>query len=133
MYRQLDQSIFSNSTSLTNLPKPRIVLESPDEPVTGLGFREPTEETPKLYLFIVTLNRVLSHLTGKGGGNTPVVVDEVGAALGCAVMDWKAKDMIVGRDEAIYSCGVDVRGASYALEGKYSQFTWNEENLPMSK
>ena len=125
MYRQLDQSIFSNSTSLTNLPKPRIILESPTEPVTGLGFREPTEESPQLYLFIVTLNRVLSYLTGKGGGNSPVVVDEVGAALGCAIMDWRARDIIVARDEAIYACGVDVRGASYALEGEFLRLSEN--------
>lgn len=121
LYRHLDQSL-SGSTTLTALPKPRTILESPTEPITGLGFREPSasEETPHLYLFIVTTNRVLCYqATGKGSGGSPVVVDEVGAALGCAVMDWRTRDMVVARDEAIYLCGADGRGPSLAYEGEW--------------
>lgn len=104
---------------MTALPKARIVLESPTEPITGLGFREPLEDSPNLYLYIVTTSRVLSYQTsGKGSGGSPSVVDEVGAGLGCAVMDWRAKDIVVARDEAIYMCGTDGRGASFAFEGK---------------
>lgn len=44
-------------------------------------------------------------------------MDEVGCALGCATMDWHAKDMVVARDEAIYICGTEGRGACYAYEG----------------
>lgn len=120
LYRHLDQSL-SGSTTLTALPKPRIILEAPTEPITGLGFREPSasEDSPHLYLFVVTTNRVLCYqATGKGSGGSPVVVDEVGAALGCAVMDWRAKDMVVARDEAIYLCGTDGRGPSLAYEGE---------------
>ena len=54
LYRHLDQSIYSTSGSLSTLPKPRVIHESPTEPITGLGFREPTEDTPNIYLFIVT-------------------------------------------------------------------------------
>ncbi|KAJ3524875.1 hypothetical protein NM688_g8487 [Phlebia brevispora] len=118
LYRHLDQSIFSNSTSLTNVPKPRTVHESPTDPVTGLGFREPTEDNPNVYLFIVTISRVLVYqVSGKGSGGTPTAVDEVGCALGCAAMDWHAKDIVVARDEAIYICGIEGRGACYAYEG----------------
>ena len=39
LYRHLDQSIYSSSGSLTTLPKPRVIHESPTEPITGLGFR----------------------------------------------------------------------------------------------
>ena len=122
LYRHLDQSL-SGSTTLTALPKARIVIEAPTEPITGLGFREPTasEETPHLYLFIVTTNRVLCYqASGKGSGGSPVVVDEAGAGLGCAVMDWRAKDMVVARDEAIFLCGTDGRGPSLAYEGRKS-------------
>lgn len=75
-----------------------------------------------LYLFVVTTNRVLSYqVSGKGaasgGGTGAIVVDEVGCALGCATMDWKNKDIVVARDEAIYICGTDGRGACYAYEG----------------
>jgi hypothetical protein len=118
LYRHLDQSIFSGSTSLTSLPKPRTVHESPTEPITGLGFKEPTEEIPNLYLFVVTTNRVLSYqASGRGSSGTVNVVDEVGSGLGCATMDWRARDIVVARDEAIYMCGIEGRGTCYAYEG----------------
>lgn len=138
LYRYLDQSIFSSSTSLTSLPKPRTVHELPTEPITGLGFREPSvatttsepqtnghtqekdkdKESANLYLFIVTTNRVLSYqATGRGSGKPTSVVDEVGAGLGCAVMDWHKRDIVVAREEALYVCGVEGRGSCYAYEG----------------
>ena len=93
--------------------------ESPAEPVTALGFREPTDETPATYLFIATTNRVLVYqASGRGSGGAASEVHEAGAALGCAVMDWKAHDMVVARDEAIYICGAESRGSSYAYEGE---------------
>lgn len=117
LYRHLDQSL-SGSASLTAIPKPRTVHESPTEPVTALGFREPTDETPATYLFIATTNRVLVYqASGRGSGGAASEVHEAGAALGCAVMDWKARDMVVARDEAIYICGAENRGSSYAYEG----------------
>ncbi|KAI0636391.1 hypothetical protein C8Q77DRAFT_1092491 [Trametes polyzona] len=121
LYRHLDQSIYSTSGSLSTLPKPRIIHESPTEPITGLGFREPTEDHPNVYLFIVTTNRVLCYqASGKGSGGTPTVVDEIGAGLGCATMDWKAREVVVARDEAIYLCGTESRGPCYAYEGPKS-------------
>ncbi|GBE90218.1 hypothetical protein SCP_1900670 [Sparassis crispa] len=121
LYRHLDQSIFSGSTSLTSLPKPRVIHESPAEPITGLGFKEPDEDNPNVYLFIVTTNHVLTYqASGKGSGSAPAVVDEVGCGLGCATMDWRAKNMVVARDEAIYVCGIEGRGACYAYEGSKS-------------
>ncbi|KAI9446876.1 hypothetical protein F5148DRAFT_1278202 [Russula earlei] len=118
LYRHLDQSVLSGSTSLTAIPKSRTVHESSTEPVTALGFREPTDETPALYLFIATTNRVLVYqASGRGSGGSASEVHEAGAALGCAVMDWKARDMVVARDEAIYICGAEHRGSSYAYEG----------------
>ncbi|TFY63783.1 hypothetical protein EVG20_g6177 [Dentipellis fragilis] len=121
LYRHIDQSIFSGSASLTALPKPRVIHESATEPITALGFKEATEDSPNLHLYIVTTNSVLTYqASGRGSGGTPAVVDEVGAGLGCAVMDWRAKDMLVAREEAIYACGVEGRGASYAFEGHKS-------------
>ena len=119
LYRQLDQSIFSGSTSLTALPKPKVVRESPTEPVTGLGFKEPTEESPNVHLFIVTTNNVLSYqASGKGSGGTPAVADQIGAGLGCATLNWQSREMIIARDEAVYVVGTDGRGACYAYEGQ---------------
>ncbi|KAF8898758.1 hypothetical protein BD779DRAFT_1485409 [Infundibulicybe gibba] len=120
LYRHLDQSL-STSTALTSVPKARTVHESLTEPITGLGFKEPTEENPALFLFVVTTNRVLAYqVSGKGSGGPPVVVDEIGCDLGCVTMDWRAKDIVVARDEAIYLCGTDGRGACYAYEGHKS-------------
>jgi hypothetical protein len=71
-----------------------------------------------MYLFIATTNRVLVYqASGRGSGGAANEVHEAGAALGCAVMDWKARDMVVARDEAIYICGAENRGSSYAYEG----------------
>lgn len=114
LYRHLDQSLAS-STSLTSLPKARTVHESPTEPITGLGFREPTGDLSG-YLYVVTTNRVLSYLAS-GSGASATMVDEIGTGLGCTTMDSKAKDIIVVRDEAIYLCGIDGRGPCYAFEG----------------
>lgn len=120
LYRHLDQSIFSGSNNLSALPKPRVVHESPSEPVTGLGFREPEDENPNTYLYIITTNHVLSYqASGRGSGGAPSTVDEVGSTLGCATLDWKARDMVVAKEEAVYICGVEGRGACYVYEGTY--------------
>jgi hypothetical protein len=107
-----------------------VIHESP-EPVTGLGFREASSPstiapsrapesdksgTSSLSLFIVTTNRVLSApVSGKGGEAR--TVDELGCGLGCAVMDWERREMVLARDEAIYLYGPEGRGACYAYEG----------------
>lgn len=102
----------------------RTVHESPAEPITGLGFREPTEENGTLSLFVVTTNRVLVYqVSGRGSGGPATVVDEIGAGLGCAVMHSQGKDIIVARDEAIYSCGTEGRGTTYAYEGDAQIFS----------
>ncbi|KAJ6626828.1 hypothetical protein B0H10DRAFT_2210720 [Mycena sp. CBHHK59/15] len=112
LYRHIDQSIHNN----TALLKPRTVHESPTEPITGLGFSETHA------LFVVTTNRVLSYqVSGPGSGSgKATVVDDIGCGLGCAAMDWRGHDVVVARDEAIYVCGVDGRGACYAYEGHKS-------------
>ena len=122
LYRHLDQSLAS-STSLTSLPKARTVHESPTEPITGLGFREPTGDMFG-YLYVVTTNRVLSYLASARGadGSSATMVDEIGTGLGCTTMDSKGKDIIVVRDEAIYLCGIDGRGPCYAFEGIISSY-----------
>ncbi|KAL1686960.1 hypothetical protein GGG16DRAFT_63250 [Schizophyllum commune] len=118
LYRHLDQSLAS-SASLTSVPKPKTVHESPAEPVTGLGFAEPTDEHPQTHLFVATTNRVLAYqVSGRGSGGPATVVNEIGCGLGCTTMDRAARDLVIARDEAIYVCGTEGRGSSYALEGR---------------
>jgi hypothetical protein len=70
------------------------------------------------YLFIATTNHVLAYqASGRNSGGAAAAVDEIGTGLGCATMDWRGKNMTVARDEAIYICGIDGRGACYAYEG----------------
>ena len=52
-----------------------------------------------------------------------MLVDETGAGLKCACIDWKERWAIVGRDEALYACAVGGRIGTYALEGNKSMLT----------
>ncbi|PPQ64791.1 hypothetical protein CVT26_002623, partial [Gymnopilus dilepis] len=171
LYKHLDQSLASGgaatltASALTNLPKARVIFESPAEPITGLGFREPVgvdveegevpyadardtststsqaqpqdkdpetrppsaapkDDDPRShwhFLFIVTTSRVLCYqVSGRGSGGAPTVVDEVGAGLGCAVMDRKKRNVVVAREEAVYAVGVEGREGCWAYEGHKS-------------
>ncbi|WRT68039.1 uncharacterized protein IL334_005014 [Kwoniella shivajii] len=154
LYRHLLQSLTTSPTSLNSLPKARVIHES-NEPITGLGFREDMSTTPSasnprtssipipipiptttststsstgISLFIVTTNRILSApVSGRGGEIR--TIDELGCALGCAIMDWERKEMIVARDEAIYLYNNEGRGACYAYEGPKSSIAVFQHNL----
>ena len=138
LYWHLDQSAHSGSTSLIAIPKPCTVHKSPTEPVTALGFCKPTNETPAMYLFIATTSCVLVYqASGHGSGGTVSKVHEAGAALGCAIMDWKACNMVIAYDEVIFLCGVENRGSSYVYEGMqqvslsyvYADFLFRSQDL----
>ncbi|ORY30605.1 putative vacuolar membrane protein [Naematelia encephala] len=143
LYRHLLQSLTTSPGALTSLPKARLVHESA-EPITGLGFREPPNtpaangssrapdsdkaSTGQLSLFIVTTNRILcAPVSGKAGEAR--TIDELGSGLGCAVMDWDRREMVVARDEAIYLYGSEGRGACYAYEGPKSSISVFRHNL----
>ncbi|KAI6129765.1 hypothetical protein EDD16DRAFT_1543932 [Pisolithus croceorrhizus] len=139
LYRHLDQSLASASGSLTTLPKPRVIHEIPTEPVTFLGFTtsNPTSLSPAddslpqdasnhiapsnhiLHLLIITTSSTYSYpLIPKVSSPSSVLVDEIGAGLQCACVDWKGRWVTLGREEALYACAVGGRIGSYALEGE---------------
>ncbi|OCF75394.1 vacuolar membrane protein [Kwoniella mangroviensis CBS 8886] len=130
LYRHLLQSLTTSPTSLTALPKARVMHES-REPITGLGFREPQEPNGTgISLFIVTTNRILSApVSGKSSSSETRTIDELGCDLGCAVMDSQRKEIVVARDEAIYLYGNEGRGACYAYEGPKSSISVYQHNL----
>ncbi|PKC62550.1 vacuolar protein sorting protein VPS11 [Rhizophagus irregularis] len=103
--------------------KQKVIHES-DEPVTGLGFKENNKNT---ILFIVTINKVLTCITPIK--SQPIIIDEQGCALGCAVISDITHEMVVAKDEGIYFYGTEGRGACFAYEGTKSEVIWFKSNL----
>lgn len=93
--------------------KQRTVFES-DEPITGVEFREGLSTM----LYLATTGRLLTlTITGKGQGQPAKILDDSGCGVGCMTVDKTTGDIIVVRDDAIYSYGVNGRGPSFAYEG----------------
>lgn len=93
--------------------KQRTVFES-EEPITGLTFRE--ANTTALYIGTTSRISVLS-VSGKGQGTPARTLDEHGCAVGCMTLDPQTNEIIVARDDAIYTYGPRGKVASYAYEG----------------
>ena len=93
--------------------KQRTVFES-EEPITGLEFREANTSA----LYIATTSRILAlAITGNRQGTPARTLDENGCAVGCMTLDPGSNEIVIARDDAIYT--YDPRGiaASYAYEG----------------
>ena len=90
----------------------RIVFES-EEPVTGLEI----QEGPVTVLYISTTNRILTLvIAGRGQGQPARVLEDTGCGLGCMTLDKETSDILIAREDAIYSYGPRGRGPSYAFE-----------------
>lgn len=147
LYRHVSESLTTSPQAISSFPKARIVWEgSLAEPITGLGFRDPLsplheeadiedtvgaangkekqkdrEAKVVTSLFITTTSKTIVIPSVTGRGTDPRILKESdGAGLGCVVMDGKARDLIVGRDEGIYLYGLEGRGAVLAYEGPKS-------------
>lgn len=93
--------------------KQRIVFES-EEPVTGVQLA--TQETSTT-LFISTTSRILQlALSKRGQGSPPKVIEDSGCAAGCMTVDPRTGDIIVARDDALYTYRLDGRGPPRAYE-----------------
>lgn len=93
--------------------KQRTVFES-EEPITGVEFRE----GPSTVLYLATTGHILTlTITGKGQGQPAKNLEDVGCGVGCMTADKSNGDIIVVRDDAIYSYGINGRGPSFAYEG----------------
>lgn len=93
--------------------KQRTVFES-EEPITGVEFRE----GPSTTLYLATTGRILTlTITGRGQGQPPKNLEDIGCGVGCMTTDKVTGDIIVVRDDAIYTYGVNGRGPSFAYEG----------------
>ena len=93
--------------------KQRTVFES-EEPITGLEFREANTTA----LYIATTSRISAlAISGKGQGSPARTLDEHGCAVGCMTLDHTSNEIIVARNDAIYTYGPRGKAASYAYEG----------------
>ncbi|KAL8713063.1 MAG: hypothetical protein Q9220_002923 [cf. Caloplaca sp. 1 TL-2023] len=93
--------------------KQRTVFES-EEPITGIEFRD----GPTTTLYIATTGRVLTlTISGRGQGQPAKNLEDHGCGLGCMTVDNGNGDVVIARDDAIYSYSGNGRGPSYAFEG----------------
>jgi hypothetical protein len=74
------------------------------------------ERSNQIYLYITTLLKtvVCNTTTAK---EQQTVIDEHGCALGCGVLNTMSGDLVLGREEAIFSYTPEGRGSCYAFEG----------------
>ncbi|OJJ64615.1 hypothetical protein ASPSYDRAFT_84615 [Aspergillus sydowii CBS 593.65] len=94
----------------------RIVFES-EEPVTGLEVQSGAVTT----LYISTTSRILALvISGRGQGQPARVLEDTGCGLGCMTLDRDNGEVLVAREDAIYTYGPHGRGQSYAFESPKS-------------
>ncbi|KAJ5712588.1 hypothetical protein N7493_009056 [Penicillium malachiteum] len=92
----------------------RIVFES-EEPITGLE----TQEGAVTALYISTTSRILTLvIAGRGQGQPARVLEDTGCGLGCMTLDRESGDILIAREDAVYTYGPRGRGPSYAFESQ---------------
>lgn len=98
--------------------KQRIVFES-EEPITGVQLAADEKLTT---LFVSTTSRILRlGLSRRGQGLPPKTVEDSGCNVGCMTLDKRTGDVVVARDDAIYTYNIEGRGPPKAYESPKSQ------------
>lgn len=88
-----------------------------EEPITGLA----TQEGTITALYISTTNRILTLvISGRGQGQPARVLEDTGCGLGCMALNKDTSDVLIAREDAIYTYGPRGRGQSYAFESPKS-------------
>ncbi|KAK2791986.1 hypothetical protein FQN51_001959 [Onygenales sp. PD_10] len=91
----------------------RTVFES-EEPVTGLEI----QHGPITTLFIATTGRILTLvIAGRGQGQPARVLEDLGCGVGCMTFNHETGDVMIAREDAIYTYGVGGRLPSFGFEG----------------
>ncbi|KAI5292012.1 hypothetical protein KEM52_006685, partial [Ascosphaera acerosa] len=106
--------------------KQTTIFES-EEPVTNLCIRLPST------LFIATTSRVLTmSIAGKVQGQTPRVLENMGCAVGCMAYDRETGEVVVAREDAIYTYRPHGRGPSFGLDAPKGSLTVAGDYLALS-
>ena len=91
----------------------RTVFES-DDSITGLEVREGGITT----LYIATTGKISTlAIAGRGQGSPAKTLDNNGCGVGCMTIDADTRDLLVARDDAVYTYGPSGRGQPYAFDG----------------
>lgn len=115
--------------------KLRTFSEGNKEPVTNVGITAASASSPIQTLFILTTSQILAlplpTSSKQKAPTTPSVLDDHGAAVGCAKVmrlgvgkgvgqeeGETAERMVVAREEAIYVYGSEGREGCWAYEGE---------------
>lgn len=107
----------------------RIVFES-EEPVTGVQLAMEAQLTT---LFVSTTSRILKlGLSKKGHGLPPKTVEDVGCGLGCMTLDPRTGDVVVAREDAIYTYTLEGRGPPRAYESPKSLITIYQDYVALA-
>ncbi|PGG98747.1 hypothetical protein AJ79_08767 [Helicocarpus griseus UAMH5409] len=92
--------------------KQRTVFES-EEPVTGLEIQHGAITN----LYIATTARILTLvIAGKGQGQPARALEDLGCGVGCMTLNEQTGDIMIAREDAIYTYGPGGRGPSFAYE-----------------
>ena len=92
--------------------KQRTVFESV-EPITGLEFREANVSA----LYIATTSRILAlAITGNRQGTPVKTLDENGCDVGCMTLDPQSNEIVIAREDAIYTYGPRGKTSSYPYQ-----------------
>ena len=85
-----------------------------EEPVTGVQLATDEKLTT---LFVSTTSRIIKlGLSRRGQGLPPKTVEDSGCAVGCMTLDPNTGDVVVAREDAIYTYSLDGRGPPKAYE-----------------
>lgn len=84
-------------------------------------------------LFVSTTSRILKvGLTRRGQGLPPKTVEDVGCDWGCMTLDKRTGDIVVAREDAIYTYNLDGRGPPKAYESPKKSITTYQDYIALS-
>lgn len=90
-------------------------MHESEEPVTGVELI--ADVSGSTTLFISTTSRILKMaISRKGQGYPPKAVEDAGCDVGCMTLNKATQDIVVARDDAIYTYTLDGRGPPRAYE-----------------
>ncbi|KAG5438533.1 hypothetical protein PCANB_002637 [Pneumocystis canis] len=104
----------------------KIIYKS-EEPITGLYFRE---NKKIISLFIITTGKVLKlFINVKIQTKSPKIIDTVGASLGCSTINRNNNDIIIARNDAIYTYDFDEKSTCYTYDCSKSAVFVNNDYI----